>query len=257
MWWPCWVACAALPPTLADANPPASAPRPLRVVTWNIAGCALGLDGIVEELRRQDADVICLQEAEKGTARLDGADQAAVIAGQLGLHHAAAGSAFKTGGEQREAILARWPLKQVKPLDAGSGRVYGLTATVARDGQPLRIVCIHFTCTFKPDPTHILRTCKARAAEAAHLANLVAKWTEPLIAAGDFNAVPGSADHAKIASRLPRATTTQPTYPARRPGIAIDHVYHSKDLTPARVEVIDSKASDHCPVIAEFAQAAK
>ncbi|MDM8006973.1 MAG: endonuclease/exonuclease/phosphatase family protein [Phycisphaerae bacterium] len=235
-----------------QTRPSSQQPR-LRVVTWNIHGCTAGVDGIVDELRKIDADIICLQEAEVGTARAEGADQAALIAERLGMKQYSAGSRFaEGGGEQRMAILARGELEQTGPLDAGTGRVYGVSAVTRWNGRPLRVVSIHLTSTYRVDLRHAAETSRARFKEASDLAARLKKWTEDVVVAGDFNAIPGSPEHVALAGGLKRVPTTQPTFPSDRPRLPIDHMYLSDGLRADRRVVRDSLASDHRAVVVEL-----
>lgn len=225
----------------------------LRILSWNIQGCAAGLDPVVADLRRHHADIVCLQESESGTAHTDGADQAALIAKQLDLYQVSAGSAFATGqGEQRMAILARTPLEKSEPLDANTGRIYGLTALARIDGRPVRIVCLHLTNRYWRGLKTALATDDIAAREAADLAHRLETWTEPVILAGDFNAAPPMRAHALIAKNLKRVPTTQPTFPAVKPTLAVDHIYHSPHWQPSNPQVAPTQASDHRPVIADL-----
>lgn len=232
---------------------PSSQQPSLRVVTWNVHGCTAGVDVIVDELRKIDADIICLQEAEVGTARAEGADQAALIAERLGMKHYSAGSRFaEGGGEQRMAILARSELEQTGPLDAGTGRIYGVTAVLRGEHPPLRIVSVHLTSTYRMDVRHAADTTRSRLKESSDLADRLKTWPETVIVAGDLNSVPGLPEHAVLARHLKRVPATQPTYPSDSPRLPLDHVYHSSSLRVRRWEVIRSVASDHCPLLVEI-----
>jgi len=225
----------------------------MRLVTWNIHGCPAGVDGIVDELRRIDADIICLQEAEVGTAHADGADQAALIAERLGMKQYSAGSRFAEGrGEQCMAILARGELEQTGPLDAGTGRVYGVTTVLQGEHPPLRIVSVHLTSTYRMDVRHAADTTSSRLKEASDLAHRVKNWPEAVIVAGDLNSVPGLPEHAVLSRHLKRVPATQPTYPSDSPRLPLDHVYRSAALRAHRWKVIRSVASDHCPLLVEI-----
>lgn len=240
-----------IPFQAASAQTQPSTEQPaLRVVTWNIHGCAAGVDGILDELRKIDAEIICLQEAEAGTSCTGGADQAALIADRLGMTQFSAGSQFaEGGGEQRMAILARGELVQTGSLDAGTGRIYGVMAVVRWNGKPLRIVSIHLTSTYRIDLRHAAETSRARFKEASDLAGRLKDWGEYVVVTGDFNAVPGSPEHNAMSQSLKRVPTTQPTFPSDRPRLPIDHVYLSEGLRFHRWAVRDSPASDHCAVI--------
>ncbi|HMJ06506.1 MAG TPA: endonuclease/exonuclease/phosphatase family protein, partial [Chthoniobacterales bacterium] len=87
----------------------------LRVATYNVRGCA-GMDGqrsearIAEVIASMSADIVGLQELDLSRARSAGADQAALIAAQLGWKHFFH-PAMRNGDEQYgDAIVSRYPL---------------------------------------------------------------------------------------------------------------------------------------------------
>jgi hypothetical protein len=70
----------------AEASPPPPAAREtLRLLTFNIER-GYRLPGIIDELRRVDADVLALQEVDVGCDRSGGLDTGAEIARALGLN---------------------------------------------------------------------------------------------------------------------------------------------------------------------------
>ena len=78
--------------------------RRLRVATYNVHGC-VGMDGqrsegrIAEVIASMSADIVGLQELDLGRPRSAHADQAALIATQLGWKYHFH-PAMRTGGEQ-------------------------------------------------------------------------------------------------------------------------------------------------------------
>lgn len=249
------VACAVATGSLllpgcrqVPASPP---PAPLRLTTWNVQGCAAGLDKVIDELRRTNADVICLQEAETPPAESGQPSQPATIAERLGMRQFSAGSRLPNGNEQRMAILARNDLRECEPLEAGTQRIYGVTAVLTAQGRPVRIVCVHLTSSYRLDLAHALRTLAARNKEADDLAQRLERWKEPVLIAGDFNAVPGMKEHQRLSQVAVRATTTQPTCPSDHPILSLDHVYHSAGLRTVRREVENTSSSDHLRVVAD------
>lgn len=245
------VVCAPGLPGCREELPNRPSPT-LRVVTWNIHGCTNGMDPIVNGLQRLDPDLICLQEAEVGTARTGGVDQAAQIAQQLGMQEYSAGSPLPNGGQQCMAILCKQPLREPTMLDAGTGRVYGVTAAIPWQGRSLRIVCVHLTSSYRLDPKHVLKTSQARLKEAADLAKCLQQWPGQCIVAGDFNSTPGMPAHDRVAGHLAGTPTTQPTYPSDNPLLPIDHVFCSNGLRVTHVAVGATHASDHLPVLMEI-----
>ena len=150
------------------------------------------------------------------------------------------------------AILARGELEQGRPLDAGTGRIYGVTAATRWNGKLLRIVSVHLTSTYRVDLRHVAETGRARLKEASDLARRLNAWTEDVVVAGDFNAIPGSPEHLAVSDRLKRVPTTQPTFPSDRPRLPIDHIYLSDGLRADRQMVRNSPASDHRGVVVEL-----
>lgn len=224
----------------------------LRLVTWNIHGCAAGIDEVINQLRKLDADVICLQEVEVGTENAKGLNQAQHIAERLKMDYFSAGSQFATGGEQRMAILAKVKLVETSALDAGTGRIYGVAAGIECRGAPLQIASVHLTSTHRVEADHVIRTARARMQEAADLAQQVRARSSEIIIAGDFNSVPGLSEHKPLREILKRIPSTQPTYPSNKPRAQIDHIYHSAGLRVENCVVPDSSASDHRPVVVGF-----
>ncbi len=234
-----------------STSQPASAPAVFRVVTWNVHGCTGSLDEVVRELRRLEGDILCLQEAETPPAGSKQPDQPRVIAAGLGMHQYSAGSALPGGNEQRMAILSRAPLSTCRTLDAGTGRIYGVSAEVGGD-RPCRVFSIHLTSSYRVDPRHAMRTTAARLREAAHLARHVETCGRPCIVAGDFNAVPGMPEHEHLSNVLMRVTTTRPTCPSEAPMLSIDHIYCTPEMGPAHNWTVRTLISDHLPVVADF-----
>jgi len=222
----------------APSSKPSSTASPgrFRVVTWNVHGCENGLDGVVAELRRLDANVICLQEVEIGTRHTDGADQAALIARGLGMSVYAAGSPFANAGEQRMAILTRQAIAERQTLDAGTGRIYGVMAQVACGGRAVRVASLHLTSTHRVDAQHALKTTQARWVEANDLVRRLRQASGDAIVAGDFNAGPGMPAHDAISRELPAPAEVPPTFPSDRPTMAIDHVLSKGGMRLTRYE---------------------
>ncbi len=83
---------------------------------------------------------------------------------------------------------------------------------------------------------------------------------DPVVLLGDFNALPGSRTHRRLAARLPDAhgtrAWTRPTFPARLPLLRIDHVFVSRGVPVRQVRPLGGRlarvASDHLPLVADL-----
>ncbi len=245
------VLLVAFPGHQSLAQEPTSADRSgrLKVVSWNIHGCISGIQGVIDQLQRLHPDLVCLQEAEV-TPEADDVRQPQTIAEALGMRQYSAGSKLPNGREQRMAILFRGDIANPEALDAGTGRIYGVTGLIRMDGTEMRVICLHLTSSYRTEIRHLLRTSAARGKEAQHLAARLRAWPAPIIVAGDFNSTPGMDDHDTVAAGLRAEPTTRPTFPSDHPRLAIDHVYVSP---PHRIEsrsTPPTSVSDHLPVVA-------
>jgi endonuclease/exonuclease/phosphatase family metal-dependent hydrolase len=142
------------------------------------------LDLIAEEIRRQDADIVCLQEVP-WTLHLVGA--AEYLARRTGLNHLylrANGNRWAILFEEGEAILSRYPLRDATfaELEPRAGFfehrvVLGATAITPWGG--VRVFVTHLT---NGDP-------QVNKAQAESLMDFVgASGETPAVVAGDFNA---------------------------------------------------------------------
>ena len=227
----------------------------LHVISWNIHGCETGLEKIIDELRRYDADIICLQEGWVATERQHGIDQPSDIAHALGMRHFSAGSVLPNGNEQRMAILSRSDITDAEALDANTGRIYGVAGTVHWGQMPIRVISIHLTSSYQFSVPHALKTSRARYKEAAHLDGLISESEHETVLAGDFNCLPGMPEYDLIIRNLIVSEPTRMTFPSKKPAVALDHIDHTNGLRTKSLSVGRSLASDHLPVIATIDKA--
>jgi endonuclease/exonuclease/phosphatase family metal-dependent hydrolase len=240
----------------------------LRILTYNVHRC-LGLDGqlsparIAEVIASCEADIVALQEIDVRRARTRSVDQAQAIAEELCMHfhfHPAIRVMEELYGE---AILTHRPSKLVKagPLPSwGSKKILveprgALWASVNLNGTEVQIINTHLGL---------------RGPERLRQVNalLGPEWLgaqaacEPIIVAGDFNAIPRSLVYRRLTSHLNDAQSSltcprqQPTYPARAPFLRIDHVFVSCKVEVFKAETIKTPlarvASDHLPLVVDF-----
>ena len=224
----------------------------VRVVSWNVRKCECGVETIIAELRRLDADIACLQEIIEQQDGARESNQAKRIGEALSMHVYSRGAPLRDGRVQCMAILSRVPLRQMAVLDAGTGRNYAVTAVVNWQGRPVRLVSVHLSGTYRVNWRHIVQTGRKRAREGRDLVSRLRGWSNLVIVAGDFNTTPGTPFYDSIASEL-LAAPEEATYPALKPFLALDHVFYSATLELRHAEADASVASDHRPIIAELA----
>jgi len=146
------------------------------------------LNLIAEEIRRQDADIVCLQEVP-WTLHLGSGAQ--YLAERTGLNHVylrANGNRWTILFEEGEAILSRYPLRDVTftELQPRAGFFEHRMVLGAKAMTPWGDVRVFVTHLTNGAP-------EANRAQAASLMDFVeASGEEPAVIAGDFNATEDS-----------------------------------------------------------------
>jgi endonuclease/exonuclease/phosphatase family metal-dependent hydrolase len=240
-----------------------SAPRPpvtFRVMTYNIHH-GEGLDGkvdllrIAELIRDEGADLVALQEVDRGVARTAKRDLPAELAALTGMACVFSNNFHFQGGEYGNAILSRFPVRRwsnthYRMLIPNEQRGL-LQTTVDVGGHEVAFLNTHID--YRPDD-------KERWANLDEIERVAAAHADlPLILCGDFNSVPSSRVIRRLAERFDDSWARigegdGPTIPAENPVKRIDYVWVTKDgpLRPLKAWVPRSEASDHLPVVVEF-----
>lgn len=240
----------------------ASAPRPpIRVLVYNIhAGKdAKGIDNlerVASLITSLDADVVLLQEVDRGTRRSGNADQLAILMRLTKLHGVFGKSLDYQGGDYGIAILSRWPIASHEtvplhvdpPQPRAGGRLEPRVALFAKIQTPRRTITIANT-HFDASPEDTWRAQEVRELLAA------ARARRPLMIGGDFNATPDSAVIAAMrAARFADCgNTDELSYPADVPVKRIDYLFLGGGVRCVNARVLDTQASDHRPLWASAA----
>jgi endonuclease/exonuclease/phosphatase family metal-dependent hydrolase len=237
-------------PSLRPCDDTAPAPARLRVVSWNIrTGRSSSLETVAGELAATEADIVLLQEVDAYTMRSGMLEQAKFLAEQLGYEHVFSSALLWDGGEYGLAILARLRFAAVERiwLDPAltSEQHLTLLVTLCRGAQEILVVN-HHADVFP----------EGRVENIAQLMPLLRdRIGGGMLLGGDLNDDPtGPVTSAILQSGL--IDVVEPydssgTYGQRR----YDHVFADVVLAPRAVDgvVIDTAASDHEIVIADFA----
>lgn len=240
-------------PKLKDCDGEPTPARPLRVATYNIkSGTWSSLEEIGDVLEGLDADVIALQEVDRFAERTGVVDQARELAERLDMEYAFAAARTEGSGDYGVALLSRLPFRDVRRLGLQSPGVtfeprVALDATLCLGEQELRTVSVH--ADVYP------------WAAAAHARSLAAALDETAreeqvlrLVAGDLNAPPhADGPLALVAAGLVDIIASLgdvATFVDQR----IDYVLADRPLADGLldVDVIDSDASDHRPVVTEM-----
>jgi endonuclease/exonuclease/phosphatase family metal-dependent hydrolase len=232
----------------------------LRVLSWNIhhgegVDGRLDLDRIATTIRSGEADLVALQEVDRGVARTSRRDLPGELAALTGMTAVFSNNFAFQGGEYGNAILSAlpvisWTNRHYNMLREGEQRGL-LQVTVDWGGKPLRFFCTHLD--FRPDDSE-------RVSHVAEIRDVVeGDPVLPVIVAGDFNARPDTEVYRAATAFLLDAWVTRSkesgyTFSSAGPDRRIDYVFFCPPTAfeVTRVQVLDSDASDHLPVLVEF-----
>jgi endonuclease/exonuclease/phosphatase family metal-dependent hydrolase len=263
-----------LGPALVDDGGPRPGARPghvvvgepIRVVSFNLhngfdeAG-GFALDEMLLALRRQDADVIALQEVSRGWVVNGSADLYELARESLGLVGVPGPSVVPDWGN---AVFTRWApsgatVVPLPPRGLSLPRAAALVDLEAPEDETrrLRILATHFHYKTGDDP---IRNEQARFV-ATELG--APPDTMPSILLGDFNAEPGSECLAILASggwsdvfavdeADAEVDAEALTYPSGEPTRRIDTIFFRGPWRLLRAEAAPPWGSDHRAVIAEL-----
>ena len=244
--------------------------RPIRVMVYNIhagkdAGGVDNLERVAELVGQSGADIVLLQEVDRGTRRSAGVDQVAELRRLTGFHGAFGRTLDYQGGEYGIAILSRWPILSdsmiplpVTPPQERAGGSYeprgALHARIALPGarEPVHVVNTHLDPS--RDPHYRRQEIAGVLRAVAHIAG------EVTFLGGDLNATPDDSAIASIAGSGLRdawvaCNGAGPglTYPAAAPVKRIDYLWLPSRAACSSAAVLSTETSDHRPLLVTLA----
>jgi endonuclease/exonuclease/phosphatase family metal-dependent hydrolase len=239
-----------------------SSAREVRVLVYNVhAGKdAAGVDNlerVADLVRQTGADVVLLQEVDRGTRRSRQVDQPDVLARRTGMAVSFGKTLDYDGGEYGIAVLSRWPITRealirlsVEPPQQRAGGSYeprGAQRVILRaPAGELTLVNTHLDASREDHyRRQEARTVVAVARDAGSLT----------LVGGDFNSTPESEVQAQIRQAGWRDAWLECgrgdgfTYPADKPIKRIDYLYLAGATTCTNAVVLPTTASDHRPLL--------
>lgn len=234
----------------------------LRVMTYNVHHCNppsksaagdIDMDTIVGVIKKQNPDLVALQEIDDHTSRSGAFNEAEVMAKKLGMHFYFGKAIDYAGGGYGVAILSKYPLSDMQtiPLPSAEGfkgetRVLALATVTLANGKTLRFGSTHLEVSSGAN----------RDLQIKEINRIAAAEKLPFIIGGDFNSAEGSPVIQTLDQVFTRTCQQcEPTIPVDRPTKAIDFIAFTK-TAPFKVlshQVIPERyASDHLPVVAEL-----
>ncbi len=234
---------------VAHGRGPGAIPGLPAVVTRE--ACEGHLRAIARVLRREDPDVVALQEADAPSAWSGEFDHVTFLSDAASLYYREHGLHVQTTLRYGTALLARQPLtgRASHAFKTGVLDTKGyVLAQLEFAGRPVTVVSVHLD----------FRIAAIRLRQARALVDRLRKCETPLIVMGDFNCDWDAGDDALrfIAEQL-NLQACQPTsdgletYPAGRPRKRLDWILISEELEFAAYGNLPDRLSDHMGVYAE------
>ena len=227
----------------------------LNVMSYNIH-VGIGMDKkldlarIAEVIRRERADIVGLQEVDRGVERTGRVDEIRELARLTGMDYAFAHNLDYQGGQYGVAVLSRFPILAIDHRRYANPRERErrgfIRVEIEVGGRRLNFVTTHLDYQF----------LDGRVFETEQLLKALEDVRGPLIVAGDFNEEPPGGAYemmlkAGFADGWAQEKTAGLTYPADKPTKRIDYVFHRNlgENVRATVSVPNTLASDHRPLL--------
>jgi endonuclease/exonuclease/phosphatase family metal-dependent hydrolase len=233
--------------------------KTIRVMTYNIhVGVGmdkkLDLPRIAEVINKQHADLVGLQEVDRGVERTQRVDEIAELAKLTKMDYAFAFNLKYQGGQYGVAILSRFPIRATdhhlyRNLREAERRGF-IRAEVLIGGRVLSFVTTHLDYQYED----------GRVYEAEQLLSGLKEIKGPLIVVGDFNDIPTGGAYKLMSGQFADAWVESHaageglSYPADKPAKRIDYIFtrRSDSIRAKRAWIPPTLASDHVPVVADL-----
>ena len=232
----------------------------MQILQWNI-WYREDIKNIVEELKRINADVVCIQELS-----FVGDDRTSVsVLNQVYPYiYYEIADTFLDGRSQCNAILSKYPFVnknkcyvQEPGMDKNDyskeGRIY-LEVSINKNNKVYNIGTTHLSYTHKFEETDL------KDKEVNKLIDII-KNKNNYIFTGDLNTIKTSKYINEISKyynyyETTNTWTTKPFsyngFEANELDYKLDYVFTSSDINVKNIKVIDTEYSDHLPILCEI-----
>ena len=212
----------------------------------------IDIDAIVEVIKKENPDLVAMQELDKFIPRSGKIDQAKIIAQKTGMNYHFFKAIDYDGGEYGVAIFSKLKIdnpKQIilpKAKEKSETRTLGYVEIKHPNGQKITFACTHLCVE-----SEVSRVMQVKAIQEE-----LSKITQPIILCGDLNSIQGSESITLLQQQFRNSCTDNCgfTVPVVNPRRNIDFILtKNADWQVKDYHVVDETyASDHRPVAATF-----
>jgi len=223
----------------------------LRVATWNIrAGLGTDLrrdpDRVLDGIAALGADIVALQEADFRLGLRPSALPRAAIFERTGLVALPIGRNAASIGWHGNAVLVRpdFHMQGLERLDLPGIEPRGAVIVDLDGPVALRLVAVHLG---------LWRGSRRKQLDTIRQA-VLRHPARPTLILGDFNEYSRRAGLGRLVPAF-RLLEAAPTYPSRRPRLALDRMAYSHELDLVALPLVRQagvQASDHLPLLAQL-----
>jgi len=212
----------------------------------------IDMEAIIEAIKKENPDLVALQEVDVNTGRSGKINQAEIIAKSLKMNFYFAKAIDHDGGDYGVCIISKYPISDTKTYrlttlkdTSGEPRVLATAKIQLKNGKFIRFGATHLD--------HLNKSVN-REVQMEEINQIALNETLPFIIAGDLNAVEKSSAIQKLDKVFTRTCQNcDPTFPVVKPTRTIDFIAFKTGNKFSTIEhkvVQEHYASDHLPVIA-------
>lgn len=213
-----------------------------------------GLDRIIRVLQEEDADLVCLQEVDRGVRRSQFDDQPTILADALGAFAKMDQLVFpRGGGGYGNLVLSQWPLAETEQVSIRKGRRKPRGAQIATVETPRGPLLLAHS--------HLGLNERERHWQVNRLLSLPRLATDlPAFFVGDTNDWRDTLERGPFARHGFRQATWPRSrfrsFPAYLPMAALDKVFWRGPVRIIEARLVRTRlarrASDHLPLVVDF-----
>jgi endonuclease/exonuclease/phosphatase family metal-dependent hydrolase len=230
----------------------------IKVMTYNIHA-GIGMDrrsdiariaGVIGE---NGADIIALNEVDNATERSLGIDQAGFIAGKLNFYSAYGKTIYYRGGQYGNAVLSKYPILYTKN--------HSLPRIEAMNEEPRCMLECRIDingCLINILAAHLSLSRQERIETVKYISEVISGLNGPIILLGDFNLrYKTELEELKPLLGVLKDTSAEcgqadiiKTFNSSSLESKIDYILVSREFQVVSSYIIETKASDHVPLVA-------